>query len=100
MRGLQAGGAAVSVQHRDFKIFVKDQFAARSDMRKEVESLTVASHQHMLAVVDEVSGVGIRKRVRAATERGFALEYRDAEALLRQHHGGAQAREAGADYHD
>jgi len=46
-------------EHFDFQILVKHQLIPRADSIEEVQRLAVASHQHMLSVVDEVAGVGI-----------------------------------------
>ncbi len=54
----------------------------------------------MLAVVDELARFAIRERGGAAAQARARLEHEDSRTACRQTHGGAQAREPGADNHD
>ena len=46
-------------EHFDFQILVEHQLVVRADSFQKVERLAVATHQDVLAVVDEIAGVGI-----------------------------------------
>ncbi len=97
-RGFEHRASSRAREHFDFQIRVEDELVGGADPLEKIQRLAVTAHQHVLAVVDEVAGVGIGKRIRAAAERGLAFEHRDAKALLRERDPCAQSREAAADH--
>ncbi len=85
-------------EHFDFQIFVKYQLLVSADPFEEVERLDVATHQDVLPVVDEISGVRLGERIRTPAGRGFSFEHCDPHAPLGERNRCAESREPGADH--
>ena len=100
MRGVEAGARAAGGKHLDFEVLMEHELVASTDPIEEAQRFTVASHQDVLAVVDQVAGLRILERVGASAERGLAFEQGDAESALGQRDARAQAGESAADYDD
>ena len=99
-RGLEYAGRPVALKHFDCEIAMKYQLAARADALEKFQCLDVASHQHVLAVVDEIAGLRVGERVGAAAQRRLAFEHGNAKASPGKRHGSAQTGEPAADHDD
>src|SRR5208282_2505633 len=100
MRGLEHAGAPIALEHLDREVGMKHQLPARTDTIEKLQRLGVASHQHVLAVIDEISGLGVGERISAAAQGWFAFEHGDAKAPVSESNGGAQPGESAADHDD
>ena len=69
----------------------------RVDGAKEVEGLVIAAKQRVLAVVDDLTALRVRKRGGPAAEPSALLDDEHTRAGLDQPHRRAEAGKAGAD---
>src|SRR5262249_42774224 len=92
--------AALPIDHRDAERRLDAHVAGGADVAQEVERLLIAAEQDVLTVVDELAGLAIGKRRRAAAEPRPRLEHDNAGPGARQPDGRAQAGEPGADDYD
>jgi hypothetical protein len=70
------------------------------DPPAKVGQVGAASHAHVLAVVDQFAGGGVRERAGTAAEPGSALEQADPDTSTGQAGGGGQPGKSTTDDHD
>jgi hypothetical protein len=93
-------GLAGSIKHFDFKAAMNDQAVTGPDFGKKIKCLMVAAHQHVLAVINLVATLGIRKRIGASAQRRPALKHCDSKSAFGQRDACTQAGKAPANYHN
>ena len=62
------GAASRPVEHLNRQVGVHDKLIARAEAVKEVEGRPIATHQDVLAIIDEIAGIGVVKGIGASAE--------------------------------
>ena len=99
-RACQARRASISVDDVDGKPGLQIDVRLGAEPAQEAKRLAIRAGEHVLAVVDPLTGRGIDERRRTAAERRARLEHEDADTLLGQSGGRTQPGETAADDDD
>src|SRR5262245_63435660 len=84
-----------AIDHRDRELWLDANVVRGADFAEELQRLDVTAEQHVLAVVDELSGVAIGERGRATAEPASRLEDQHARTVPGQPRRRAESRTTG-----
>src|SRR6266851_5026291 len=93
-RSLELCANSALGDHFDGEVFQKNQAVVGTDGPKKLKRSVVAAHQNVLSIVDQIAGLAIGKRVRAAAQRWLAFKDGDPETPLAQRYASTEPSES------